>query len=417
MPTIDLFCNGTNGFHVSDTWGEGNAAPSGRNRATTSSNLRFGRDGKTDSTRWTFLRFGERDSGTTASGIGIPARAIILDAEITFTSKLTDTNPFSAAFTVLAEDGLWDNLGTPRWTTQDFPGQATTVDFHFIASGTNDTNLIFEMDSGATSANTTFAGEIDDPTGLGQVFTIASGTAESVVSNFGVRIDATGTATPDWDTFIELYKVPVGSTNPDDAGSVLLGKSDSISHSNLTGDITSYTYYPFTETVTLSGNTNSSNLYFWNFHIDKPDPQTSDNSKIILGIETDNPTAFVTPAVSGLIHDGFSRDQYPFTLQLPFVFEDDNSTSLVVPFGSTVNAPFSNWTTTETEFVASGLALLVQEWVDDPGYDPNAPMGWCVGPGDSDENEVKEAYSTTISGSSTDPKLTITYRPRRTNIT
>lgn len=81
---------------------------------------------------------------------------------------------------------------------------------------------------------------------------------------------------------------------------------------------------------------------------------------------------------------GFSPGNYPSQGEYFKLYETDDQTIQDTPFGgagSIVSVDFTPWTLNVwKELHPSGLASLIQAWINDPGYVPGAPLAVCFQP-------------------------------------
>jgi hypothetical protein len=124
-----------------------------------------------------------------------------------------------------------------------------------------------------------------------------------------------------------------------------------------------------------------------------------------------------SPSVSG-IAEAFNPINYPIQVELPTLFHADGSTVNEEPFGSVLRTPAPPFPVTSGTVTISGLRDIVQEWFARNEYDPDIPMGICLGPGDAEDDELRSALSMNhLEDREDSAQLLIKYRRRRINIT
>ena len=320
--------------------------------------------GKGDVRRGALNRFDLGDDG----GTNIPARARIVDAYFRLTPD-TDSgaaNATNISIALLAKDGKWDPLnGLPG----GFSVQADASDMIVTVNGTTGTwSTGVTTDLLVKDLNFGISAPVEAG-GLGQCMQETGG--DDITDLDTVDVTCRKAGTPTGDVLVDVYEWTAGGLIDEDQGR--LATSDPV-------DISTIADLFHAETFTFTGG----DVISWNdddrraFVIRTDGVAVSTSNFLSVQYGTNSQYAPGGVVVSGA-RIAFAGAVYPDLGDYPKLYEVDDETIDTPPFGSIVSVDFPPFVVvaqvgTPVEVHPPDMHLLIQEWVNSPGYEEGDPL-------------------------------------------
>lgn len=304
------------------------------------------------------INFGE-DGGSVPS----PGQ-VILSAELRLRAELSNSLLCPVTVGLLSKDSLWNhpfsvstiestsvpNNDTQSWVTTDvFATLSGSSSFTSLANWPMKSKLV-----------------IDTVFELGQAFTCDT---SGVVGFIFTSVARTGSR-PGVNTNMDLYAAAANDGSDDrPVGSPIATSVDKGFDTVplTTPGLNGWDFRPSAPSIVAG------NRYVWRIRY----PSSSGAPFLRLGTRNDNSYAGGSLITYG-IHGRFSEPHYPEIGLLPHLYESDGSTIRTAAFGATIDVNMPNFVTIGSTYAITGLASLVQEWIDDGGYAAGGVIGFQI---------------------------------------
>jgi hypothetical protein len=337
----------------------------------------------------------------------IPPHSIIENARIRMWSNVTDNTAWNYDVSLLPDDGKWTNTeGITKWNE----GQHH---FNLIMSCTSGGGVIaatpFQSPANVSLNMAVHSINYQTPQRYAQVMATTSGGSPTNVAVTLARVGAFTGA----DATTAL-RITVHEANEDDTFDEVLGQ-----HVTESAEVLCSTLSTTLSTVNFtipSGTVVEGNKYAYIVNKNWVGARASGNYILVgaSGVTTADNLYTEGSALTYGIRDSFNPVNYPIVVEMPSVTHQDGVTINEEPFGSVIRQPIVDFPTTGNEVTLSGMETLVQEWVSRDDYDPECPIGFCLGPGDATaaDERVIQTHDADVTGTNT-ARLIVTYRRRR----